>query len=149
MVGILAHEAGEDEDGLAGVLGALEGEVDVGAVVDAAFNLGGQFLAAAVGGLADGELPLVHVAHDAVGMGHLGNLDELLAAVPVDDLVHGAGGIVGGGAVVELAIEGVAVGGVGNHGAAVLGGAFGEEEIGAGVRGERGEGKGEKGQDKD
>ena len=35
----------------------------------------------------------------------------------------------------EYTISGVAVSGVGNHGAAVLGGAFGEEEIGAGVGG--------------
>ena len=68
VVGVVAHEAGEDLDGLAGVLGALEGEVDERAVVDAALNLLGQLLAAAVGGLADGQLVLVHVAHDAVGV---------------------------------------------------------------------------------
>ena len=78
---------------------------------------------------------LVDVAHYAVGVFHLRNHDEGFAAVPVDNLEHGAGGAGGGAAVVELAVERVAVGGVGDHRGAVLGGAFGEEEIGAGVGG--------------
>ena len=63
-----------------------------------------------------------------------------MRGVPLsDDTEHGAGGIFRGLAVVEFSIEGVAVGGIGNHGAAVFGGALGEKEIGAGL----GDGAGE------
>ena len=69
---------------------------------------------------------------DAVSVAHLGNLDEGHAAVPVNDLEESACRIVGGTAIVELAVEHMAVGGIGDHGATVLGGTFGEKEIGAG-----------------
>ena len=135
VVGIGAQETGKGENGLTGIAGTLEGEVDKAAVINTAFNLVRQLFATAVGGLADGQLALVHVAHHAVGVSHLRNLDEGRAAVPIDNLEHRASGIVGGATVVELTVERVAVGGVGDHGAAILGGTFGEKEIGAGIGG--------------
>ena len=52
--------------------------------------------------------------------------------VPVVDGAHGTGLVVGSGLVVQLAVQRVAVGGVGNHCRAVVGGAFGGDEAGAG-----------------
>jgi len=67
-----------------------------------------------------------------VGVGHLGNLKQFAAAVPVHQHEHGALGIVGSLAVVKLAVEGVAVSSIGNHGATILSSPLGEKKVGAG-----------------
>ena len=130
-IAIVGHHFGHPVDGFAGVLGALEGDVDEGAVVDAFDFVFPAFFAAAVGGFADGKLVFIHVADNAVGVGYLGDFEKFAATVPIDKHEHGTGGVVGSLAVVQLAIQHMAVGGIGNHGAAVLGGTFGEQEIGA------------------
>ena len=133
-VAVLVHQVGHDVDGLAGGPGALQGDVDERAVVDDAPAGGVDELGqAAPGGLGDDELVLVHVAHHIISMCHFGDLAHVLAGIPVDDLAHGAGLVVGGGLVVEGAVEGVRVGGVGDHGGAVLGGLLAGYEVGAGV----------------
>ena len=133
-VAVGVHQLGNDLDGLAGVLGALQGNVNQGAVVDHPLALF-QFLDAAVGGLADGQLPLVHVADNRVGVRHLRDLAEQLARVPLDDIHHRAGGIVLGRAVVKFTVKLVRVGGVGDEAGTVPAGAFRDNEVGAGHRG--------------
>ena len=81
---------------------------------------------------ADSQLVFVHVAYNAVGLGDLRNHDEGRAAVPVDDLEHGAGGIARRAAVVELAVERVTVGGIGDKGTAVGRGTAAHNQVGAG-----------------
>ena len=125
-IAIVGHHLGHPVDGLAGVLGALQGDVDERAVVDALHFVLPALLTAAVSGLADGQLVFVHVAHHAVGVCHLGDFKELAAAVPIHQHEHRAGGIVRCLAVIQLAVQHMAVGGIGYHGAAVLGGTLGE-----------------------
>ena len=131
-IAIVCHQLGHPVDGLAGILGTLQCHIDQRAIVDALHLVLPALLASAVGRLADGQLVFVHVAHHAVGVSHLRDFKQLASAVPVHQHEHRAGRIVGCLAVVQLAIQRVAVRGIGNHGAAILGSPFCEKEIGTG-----------------
>ena len=86
-------------DGLAAVAGALEGDVDEVAVVDAFGITFVQWRDAAPGGLADGQLVLVDEAYHLVGMCRLRNCKLKLQRPIVVKLQHLAWLVVGGGAV--------------------------------------------------
>ncbi len=120
-IAVVAHKARHHVDGLAGCLGALQGDVYQRAVVDyaAAFKLG----ATAPGALGYGEAMLVHIADGGICVGCLGNLAKELAGVPFHHRSHGACGVVGGRLAVQLAVERVAVGGICYDRAAVGGSA--------------------------
>ena len=118
-------------DGLAGGFGALQRDVDQVAVVHDTRGVE-QLVKTSEGGLPDGQLVFVHIADHRIGMFRLLDLSEFLAGVPFVNIHHGAFGIVGGGTVVEFAVEHVRVGGVANHRGTVFAGSFGDEKVGAG-----------------
>ena len=82
------------------------------------------------GGLADGQLMLVHHADHAVGVRHLRDLAAHVA-VPVGDFDRVAGRMVGGGETLQDGME-AAVAGVGYHGRAVDRGSLRDQQTGAG-----------------
>ena len=122
----------DDVDGFPGRLGALQGDIDEAAVVDAAF-LVLQFRTAAPGGFGDDDLVLVHVADRLVGVRNLFNFADVAVGVPVIDFEHGAGFPVGRRFVVQLAEKAVRVGRIGDQDGAVLGGAARDNDIGTGI----------------
>ena len=127
-VAISIQQFADDLDGFAGGLGTLQGDVDEGAVVDEAGSFP-EFGTATVGGFTDHELMLVHVANDRIGVGHFWNLAEFLARVPLNDITERAGRMVGGRHEIEFTIEGVRVGGIGNHTTAGSAGTLGDDKI--------------------
>ena len=136
-IAVLGHQFGHHLDGLTGGLGALQGDVDEAAIVDDGLAIEvPEFLTAAPSALGDGHLVLVHVAHDGIGVGYLGDGTHALAAVPVDDFAHSACGMVGSGQVLQVTEEGVAVGGIGDDGRAVGTGVLAHQQVGARVGGE-------------
>ena len=122
----------DDPDRFAGSLGALQGDVDERAVIDATRRIG-QLLASAVGRFGDDERMFVHVADRGVCLCRLRNFSQVAARVPVIDREHRAGFVAPGEGFVECAVELVGVGGVGDHHRAVRGGSPGDDEVGAGV----------------
>ena len=131
-IAVGAHQLVHHLDGLAAVAGTLQGDVDEVAVVDAlgvALVQGGD---AAPGGLADGQLVLVDEAHHLVGVRRLRYLDLEPQRTVVVEAQHLAGLVVGGGTVAQLPVARVAVGGIGDEGAAVGAGAARHDEVGAG-----------------
>ena len=121
-VAVAVREIDDDLDGFAGRAGALQGDVDEGAVVHDALGIG-EAAAAAPGGLADDELVHVHIADGLPGAGHLLDAAQGAVAVPVADVEHRAGAEAAGGAEIEFSEETVGIGGVGDHGGAVFAGA--------------------------
>ena len=145
-IAVFIRQVHDDGNGLPGGRGPLQGDVDEGAVVDAAPAVH-QLLAAAPGGLGDDDLFLVHVAHRLEGMGDLFDLAEILSAVPVIHLEQGAGLPVRGRVIVQLAEQVMGVRGVGDQRGAVLAGALGDDDVRAGIafqRRDEGEEGGEK-----
>ena len=131
-VTVFVRQVHDDGNGFPGRRSALQGDVDEGAVVDAAAAVH-QFLTAAPGGLRDNDLLFVHIAHSLPGMGHLFNLSEILSAVPVIDLEQGTRLPVCGGMIVQFAEQVMGVRRVRNEGGTVLAGALGDDDVRAGV----------------
>ena len=137
-VAVFIGQVHDDGDGFPGGRGPLQGDVDEGAVVDAAPAVH-QFLAAAPGGLGDDDLLLVHVAHGLEGMGDLVDVAEEFPAVPVIHLEQRAGLPVRGGVIVQFAEQVVGVRRIGNQGGAVLAGALGDDDVRACIPFQRGD----------
>ena len=78
----------------------MEGDVDERAVVNDTRRVGHLFTTSE-GGLTDGDLPLVGVTHDVVGLEGLGDLTQKLVGIPLTHLTHVACLMVGSGIVVE------------------------------------------------
>ena len=95
--------------------------------------LGGIVLTSAPGALGDGHLVLVHITHDGIGVGHLGDGTQALAAVPVNDFAHRAGRMVGCRQILQVTEQRVAVGGIGDDGRTIGTGILAHEQVGAGV----------------
>ena len=131
-VAVFIGQRNNDVDGFAGRLGALQGDVDEGTVVDAAV-LVRQFLAATPGGFRDDELELVHVAHRLVGVRNLLDFTQIAVGVPLVDGEHGAGLPVRRGLIVQLAEQVMGVRRVRDQHGAVLAGAAGDDNVGTGV----------------
>ena len=112
-VSVFIHQVCHHLEGLAGGLGAFQAQENQRAVVNKAGAV--QLRSSAPGAFGYHESVLVHVAHAGVGVGYLGYLAHIFAGVPFGYLAHRAGCVVGGGAVVELAVERVAVGGIGGE----------------------------------
>ena len=129
MVAILGHQVGHDLQGLAGIGGALEGDIYERAVVH---DAGGvlELMTSAPCALGDGQAVLVHVAYGSVGALGLGYLAEILACVPFIYLAHLPGGMSGTGSVIEFAIKSVAVSGISHKHRAVDGSVFSGNETG-------------------
>jgi len=108
-VAVFFDQAGHHPDRFTGVSGPLQGEIHQAAVIKPALGIV-QFRASAEGGLADGELVFIHVAHNGVSLGHLFDLAEVAAAVPVIDIDKGSLNMPGGGKVDQFAVEGVRIG---------------------------------------
>ena len=133
-IAILGYQVGHHLDGLAGSFGTLQGNVDEAAVVNDGFAVQiPQFLTSAPGALTDGHLVLVHVTHDSIGVCHLGDGTQALAAVPVNDFAHRAGCVVGSGQILEVTVQCVAVGGIGNDGRAIGTGVLAHQQVSAGI----------------
>ena len=130
-IAVGGHEVGHHADGLAAVAGALQGEIDEVAVVNALGVALAEGCDSAPGGLAHGELVLVDETYYAVGERGLRDVDLVLEAAVVVKAEHLACGMGAAGVEAQLSVAGVAVGGVGDHGAAVGSGPPAEEEIGA------------------
>ena len=130
-IAVGGHKVGHHVDGLAAVAGALQGEVDEVAVVNALGVALAEGCDSAPGGLAHGELVLVDETYYAVGERGLSDVDLVLEAALVVQAEHFACGMGAAGVEAQLSVAGVAVGGVGDHGAAVGSGPPAEEEIGA------------------
>ena len=145
-IAVFVRQVHDDGNRLPGGRGPLQGDVDEGTVVDAAPAVH-QFLAAAPGGLGDDDLLLVHVAHGLEGVGDLVDVAEVLPAVPVMHLEHGAGLPVRGGVIVQFAEEVMRVRRIGDQGGAVLAGALGDDDIRAGIAFQRGNQEKKRGKD--
>ena len=78
---------------------------------------------------------LVHVAHDGIGVRHLGDGTHALAAIPVDDFAHRSSGMVGSGQVLQVTKQRVAVGSIGDDGRAIDTGVLTHQQIGARIGG--------------
>ena len=78
-------------------------------------------------------MALVDESYHAVGERSLRDVDLVLEAAVVVQAEYFACGVGTAGVVAQLAVAGVAVGGIGNHGTAVGCSSPREEEIGAGV----------------
>ena len=128
-VTVVTDKTGHDVDRLAGTLGALQGYVDQAAVVDE--TLGPlELLQSAPGGLGDADLVLIHITHHIVGVSDLRDLPLVLARVPHVDIHHVSRLPVTGCPVVELAVEGVAVGCIADDDAPVDRGILADDEVG-------------------
>ena len=132
-IAVSGHEVGHHADGFAAVAGTLQGQVDKVAVVDALEVAFAEGCDAAPGGLAHGKLVLVDEAHHAVGASGLWDVDLVLQAAVVVEAEHLAGLVGAAGVETQLAVARVAVGDIGDHGAAIGGAASREQEIGAGM----------------
>ena len=113
----LVRGLGELDDGLYGFAcrpGALQGHVDQRAVVHDACGVG-KLLRASPGGFRYDELVLVHVAHGLVCDGRLGDAAERALGVPFAYAQHASGAECAGGGEVELTVERMGVGGIGDH----------------------------------
>ena len=114
VVAVALHERRHHADCLAGGARALQRDVDKRAVVH--YGGGVCKLGAAIEcGLGYCQLMLVHVAHGGIRVLHLLYLSEIFMCVPLLDVEHFAFLMVGGGLTVELAVEHVGIGVVGNH----------------------------------
>ncbi len=135
-----------DVNGLAGRLGALQGNIDKGAVIYSA-GLVFQLRPAAPGGFRYDELELVHVAYGLVGMGHLGNLGQGPLGIPVENLDLAAFPPVFGRLVVKLPVDGMGIGRIGNQDGTVRAGTPADDDVGAGagIQGTQQGGRGHKG----
>ena len=131
-IAVAVCQVDDDLDGLAGRAGALQGDVDEGAVVHHALGIG-EAAAAAPGGLADDELVHVHIADGLPGAGHLLDAAQGTVAVPVADVEHRAGAEAAAGAEIEFTEKAVGIGGVGDHAGAVGTGAGADDHVGTGV----------------
>ncbi len=131
VVAVLRHEVGHHPDRLARRLRPREREIHQAAVVDNARRVA-QRLAPAEGRFADRHLMLVQIADAAVRDRRLVDLAEVLPGVPLVDRNLLARQVRARRAQVELAVEAVRVGAVGDEGGAVCRGASGHQEIGAG-----------------
>ena len=130
-VAVLLDQLRHHLDGLAGRLGALQTEVHERTVVDLSL-LVDHLVAAAIGGLADAELPLVDVADDVVRHGCLGDEAVALVGVVVDDLAHSALGVLACRIVAEFGEHAVVVGIVRAEHGTVGSGSLARDEVGAG-----------------
>ena len=135
-VAVLRHQVGHHRDGLAGRLRPLQPEPHQAAVVDDGLRVV-QLFTPPEGALGDDELVLVHVADDRVRLFGLVDLPEELAGVPLEDVVLRARRELRRGVAVELAVQLVRVGRVGDHRRAVGARALRDEEVGAGACGLR------------
>ena len=131
-IAVFFHQIGHDLDGVTGRGAALEGDKHEATVVDDAVGVH-QFFAAAEGGLAEGHLVLVDIAHHLVGVWRLRHAATWGIGAAVVAHAHTACRPVGGRCEVELAIADVRVGAVADEIGAVDAGAFGDEEVGAGL----------------
>ncbi len=122
-IAVVAHKPRHHIHSLAGRAGALERDVNQRAVVDKAAAF--QFGASAPCALGYGKAVLVHIADGGVGVCGFRNFASVCAAVPVVDGTHCARGMVGGRLMVKLAVERVAVGGIGYHRGTVVGSSLG------------------------
>ena len=128
-VAVGLYQVGHALDGLAGSLAALQGDVDKASVVDTL--TAPEFFAAAPGRLADGELVLVHVADDGVGMTNFRNLHQGFTGVPLVDLTHGTGLMVSGGLELQKSVQRVAVRRVRDKGTTICRSRLTYDKIGA------------------
>ena len=131
-IAVFVGQVHDDLNGLAGGFGPLQGDIDEGTVVDDASAVQ-QFLAAAVGGFRDDELVLVHVAHRFEGVLRLGDFAQIPARIPIVNLQHGPGGVIGRRPEIEFTIQRMGVGSIGNQARSVFAGTAGNDDVGAGV----------------
>ena len=131
-IAVFVGQVHDDLNGLAGGFGPLQGDIDEGTVVDDAPAVQ-QFLAAAVGGFRDDELVLVHVAHRFEGVLYLGDFAQIPARIPIVNLQHGPGGVIGRRPEIEFTIQRMGVGSIGNQARSVFAGTAGNDDVGAGV----------------
>ena len=127
-VAVVTYESGHDVNGLAGALGALEGNVDQAPVVDETL-CPLELLQSAPSSLGDADLVLVHVAYYVVRMSDLRDLSLVLARVPYVDIHHMPRLPVTGSPVIELTVEGVAVSCVADDDAPIDRGILADDEI--------------------
>ena len=132
-VAVFLHQIGHHFDGFAGCFASLQGDKHEAAVVDDACRVD-EFLATAEGGLAEGHLVLVDVAHNLVSVRRLRHAATRCVSATVVAHAHAARRPVGGGGEVEFAVADVRVGAVADHRGAVGTGAFGNQEVGASLR---------------
>ena len=131
-VAVAVRQLHDSADGLARGAGTLQGHVDQRTIVHHTVLVYLLF-ASAPCGLGYYELVLVHVAHGLEGLRHLRDLPCRAVGVPFGDREHRASLPFGCRVEVELAVEHVRVGGVGDYGGAVGAGSAGDDYIGAGV----------------
>ncbi len=115
VVAILGYQVGHHLDGFTGSLGTLERDIDEASIVhDGTTCLVDHLFASSKGGLGDRELVLVDVSHHGIGVSYFGNFSMILARIPVVDCTLVAGLVVGGRKILQIAVKGVRVGGIGN-----------------------------------
>ena len=131
IVAILFYQRRHDANGLAGCFRALQTDVDERTVVDESRGVY-HLLTTAIGGLANGDLPLVDVAHHIVGLSSFGNLAQILVGVPLVYLAHVALLMLGSRIVCQVHEGTIGVGIVGTDDRAVHRGFLADNEIGAG-----------------
>ena len=115
---------------------ALQGQVHQGEIVQGALGAG-QFVPAAPGGFHDGDLQLVHQAHDAVGVVRLGDVMDGRLGPPAADGEHLARGMLPGREPVQRLEKAEAVAVVGAHHASVHGSQLAHDEVRARESGHR------------
>ena len=128
-IAVRIHQFSNHLDSFAGVLGALQSNVNQGTVVNHALALL-QLFNTAISGLADGQLPLIHVADHGIGVAHLRNLSKQLARVPFDHIHHGTFWIVLSWTIVEFAVQAVRIGSIGQETGAIFTGTLRHDEVG-------------------
>ena len=113
-IAIFLGQRGHHFDSLTRGLGALQSQVHERAIVDETRRVD-KLRTATIGGLADGDLPLVDIANHTVGYRRLGYLAVILFAVAVDDATHLARGMGAGRQISQVAERAERVGVIGTH----------------------------------
>ena len=130
-IAIFHHQIGHYFDGLAGSAGTLQSDIDQRAIIYQA--RADQLLAAAPCALGNHQAMLVHVSDSGICVRHLGDIAQMFVSIPLDDGAHGAGRMVGGRLTIQLAVEIMGIGGISHHHRPVGRGAFGGNEVSAGI----------------
>ena len=113
-VAVGVGQVGDHADRFAGRAGALQGDVDERAVIDPACRVF-EDRKPTEGGFGDDERMFVHVTHGLEGLGRLRDFAEVAPRVPFVNRHHRAGLVCARAVLVERPVEGVRVGGIGDH----------------------------------
>ena len=130
VVAVVTDKIRHDADGFTGARGALKGYVDEATIVHNTLRVV-ELLAPAPSTLGDGDLMLVHIAHDVVGDRRLRDIPKGLARIPLVDLEHKTLAPRLGRIVDEVTVERVRVGRIADHDRAIDRSLLAHDQVGA------------------